>query len=97
MVSLVDFSVTVTDPIQLPAQCDRQLDLRGTPCPLNFIRAKLSLESLQHGSWLQLDLDGGEPEEMVISGLQGVGHLVIRQPHPVDPSAARLFIRRHAE
>ena len=43
-----------------------QLDLRGTPCPLNFIRTKLALEKLSAGEWLQVDLDA-EPEEMVTS------------------------------
>ena len=45
-----------------------QLYLRGTPCPLNFIRSKLALEKLAPGAWLQVDLDAGEPEEMVASG-----------------------------
>ena len=38
-----------------------QLNLRGTPCPLNFIRSKLALEKLALGAWLQVDLDAGEP------------------------------------
>ena len=49
---------------------DRQLDLCGTPCPLNFIRCRLTLESMSAGQCLQVDLDPGEPEAMVvISGL----------------------------
>lgn len=54
----------------------RSLDLRGTPCPVNFIRCKLALESLQAGDQLQLQLDRGEPEAMVISGLKEAGHRV---------------------
>ena len=54
----------------------RSLDLRGTPCPLNFIRCKLALESLQAGDQLQVQLDRGEPEAMVIPGLQDAGHRV---------------------
>ena len=54
----------------------RSLDLRGTPCPVNFIRCKLALESLQAGDQLQLQLDRGEPEAMVIPGLKEAGHRV---------------------
>ena len=54
----------------------RSLDLRGTPCPVNFIRCKLALQSLQAGDQLQVQLDRGEPEAMVIPGLQDAGHRV---------------------
>ena len=52
------------------------LDLRGTPCPVNFIRCKLALESLQAGEQLHVQLDRGEPEEMVVPGLRDAGHRV---------------------
>ncbi|WP_114990527.1 sulfurtransferase TusA family protein [Synechococcus sp. UW179A] len=55
---------------------DRQLDLCGTPCPLNFIRCRLTLETMASGQCLQVDLDPGEPEEMVVSGLRRDGHQV---------------------
>ncbi|MFZ4803422.1 MAG: sulfurtransferase TusA family protein [Synechococcus lacustris] len=47
------------------------LNLRGTPCPLNFIRTKLALEKLQPGESLTVELDGGEPDLLVSEGLQG--------------------------
>jgi TusA-related sulfurtransferase len=47
------------------------LNLRGTPCPLNFIRTKLALEKLAPGGSLTVDLDGGEPDLLVSEGLQG--------------------------
>ncbi len=53
-----------------------ELDLRGTPCPLNFIRARLALEKLPPGGRLQIDLDPGEPVQMVGEGLRGEGHAV---------------------
>ena len=68
------------------------LDLRGTPCPLNYIRSKLALEKLEPGSWLQVDLDQGEPEQMVVAGLRGEGHRV--EVEPLPPSAVRLRVRR---
>ena len=69
------------------------LDLRGTPCPLNYIRSKLALEKLEPGAWLQVDLDAGEPEQMVASGLRGEGHQVELEPLP--PAGVRLRVRRH--
>jgi TusA-related sulfurtransferase len=72
------------------------LDLRGTPCPLNFIRARLALEGLEPGSWLQLDLDRGEAEEQVSSGLRQQGHAVQEAPHPeAEQGAIRLLVCRH--
>ncbi|MCP9927120.1 sulfurtransferase TusA family protein [Cyanobium sp. CH-040] len=80
-----------------PATC---LDLRGTPCPLNFIRSRLALEALGPGEWLQLDLDAGEPEQTVSEGLRQAGHRVQRMPDPparegADPAGVRLLVRRH--
>ena len=68
------------------------LDLRGTPCPLNFIRSKLALERLELGAWLQVDLEAGEPEQMVASGLREAGQLV--EMEPLEPGAVRLLIQR---
>ena len=69
-----------------------QLDLRGTPCPLNFIRTKLALEKLSPGEWLQVDLDAGEPEQMVASGLREAGHRVGLES--LEAGAVRLLICR---
>ena len=55
----------------------RSLDLRGTPCPVNFIRCKLTLESMQPGEQLAVQLDRGEPEAMVVPGLRDAGHDVV--------------------
>lgn len=46
------------------------LDLRGTPCPLNFVRTRLALEALASGMELQVWLDAGEPDRMVVESLQ---------------------------
>ncbi len=55
---------------------DKQLDLRGTPCPINFIRTKLCLEKMLPGSVLEVWLDGGEPIEQVPSSLTMEGYSV---------------------
>lgn len=69
------------------------LDLRGTPCPVNFIRSRLALEKVAAGSWLQVDLDAGEPEQMVSEGLRAEGHRV--EVHPLETGGVRLLIARH--
>lgn len=68
------------------------LDLCGTPCPLNFIRSQLALEKIEPGAWMQVDLDGGEPERMVCEGLMGAGHHV--QVQSLRPGIVRLLVRR---
>ncbi len=55
---------------------DATLDLRGTPCPLNFIRAKLRLEQVPAGNLLELFLDAGEPIEQVPSSLMMEGYAI---------------------
>ena len=81
----------MSDPAALPDSA-LQLDLRGTPCPLNFIRSKLALEKIDPGAWLQVDLDAGEPEQLVALGLREAGHQVLLQP--LAPGAVRLLIQR---
>ncbi|WP_330203732.1 sulfurtransferase TusA family protein [Cyanobacterium sp. Dongsha4] len=50
------------------------LDLRGTPCPINFIRSKLQLEKMSQGEVLEIHLDGGEPIEQVPNSLSMEGY-----------------------
>ena len=50
------------------------LDLRGTPCPINFVRTKLRLEQMSPGSLLEVWLDGGEPIEQVPDSLKMEGY-----------------------
>jgi TusA-related sulfurtransferase len=52
------------------------LDLRGTPCPINFVRTKLKLERMSPGSLLEVWLDGGEPIEQVPDSLAMEGYQI---------------------
>ncbi len=52
------------------------INLRGTPCPINFVRCSLEIEKLNFDQILQVDLDKGEPEEMVIPSLREAGYQV---------------------
>jgi TusA-related sulfurtransferase len=55
---------------------DAQLDLRGTPCPINFVRTKLRLEQMPPGALLEVWLDPGEPIEQVPDSLTMAGYQV---------------------
>jgi TusA-related sulfurtransferase len=55
---------------------DAQLDLRGTPCPINFVRTKLAIEQMTPGALLEVWLDPGEPIEQVPDSLVMEGYLI---------------------
>jgi TusA-related sulfurtransferase len=59
-----------------PSSPDVQLDLRGTPCPINFVRTKLCLEKMSAGGLLEVWLDPGEPIEQVPDSLTMAGYQV---------------------
>ena len=53
----------------------RHLDLKSVPCPLNVVKIKLALEKLSKNEQLIVELDKGEPEEMVLKNLKKMGFL----------------------
>lgn len=53
------------------------LDLRGTICPMNFVKTKLKLEELNPGERLMVILDDGEPIKNVPRSVKEDGHLVL--------------------
>ena len=53
----------------------KYLDLKSVPCPLNVVKIKLALEKLSKNEQLIVDLDKGEPEEMVLKNLKEMGCL----------------------
>jgi TusA-related sulfurtransferase len=55
---------------------DAQLDLRGTSCPLNFVRTKLKLQQMRPGNLLEVWLDPGEPIEQVPDSLTMSGYTI---------------------
>ncbi len=63
-------------PIPNPQLADAQLDLRGTPCPINFVRTKLRLENMTPGTLLEVWLDPGEPIEQVPDSLAMAGYTI---------------------
>ena len=53
----------------------KYLDLKSVPCPLNVVKIKLALEKLSNNEQLLVELDKGEPEEMVLNNLKKMGFL----------------------
>ncbi|HEX8854781.1 MAG TPA: sulfurtransferase TusA family protein [Thermoleophilaceae bacterium] len=60
------------------------LDLTGVPCPMNWVRTKLALESLEPGEELSVALDDGEPIESVPRSAREDGHEVTVQGNTVN-------------
>ena len=54
----------------------KYLDLKSVPCPLNVVKIKLALEKLSKNEQLIVELDKGEPEEMVLKNLKEMGCLI---------------------
>ena len=54
----------------------KELDLRGVPCPMNWVRTRLALEELAPGDTLIVTLDDGEPLESVPRSAREEGHEV---------------------
>lgn len=59
-----------------PSTSNILLDLRGTPCPINFVRTKLRLEQMAPGALLEVWLDPGEPIDTVPDSLTMAGYIV---------------------
>jgi len=53
----------------------KYLDLTSVPCPLNVVKIKLAFEKLSKNEQLIVELDKGEPEEMVLKNLKEMGYL----------------------
>lgn len=73
-------------------QAHCQLDLRGTPCPLNFVKAKLKLEQMHPGEILEIWLDDGEPIEQVPDSLTMAGYIVEEKQKVEDFWQLRIHI-----
>lgn len=54
------------------------LDLKGTACPLNYVKAKLFLENINAGDIVDIFLDEGEPINNVPKSLKDDGHKILK-------------------
>lgn len=67
-----------------------RLDLRGTPCPINFVKTKLQLEKMGPGELLEVWIDPGEPVEQVPDSLQMEGYVIEQLQDCTDYFALRV-------
>ncbi len=56
----------------------KSLDLHGVVCPLNFVKTKLALETLNAGDWLEVILDEGDAMLNVPRSLKEEGHRIVK-------------------
>jgi TusA-related sulfurtransferase len=71
-----------------------RIDLRGTPCPLNWVKTKLRLEQMAPGAVLEVWVDDGAPAQNVPRSAVAEGHEVV-ETGPVE-DGVRLVIKKAA-
>ena len=54
-----------------------EIDLRGVPCPLNWARAKVRLETLAHGDRLEVFVDDPRSVRDLPRAAEASGHAVL--------------------
>ena len=59
-------------------QPDRKIDLRGTPCPMNWVKMKLALEAMEPGQVLDACLDDGDAIRNVPGSVKAEGHRILQ-------------------
>lgn len=57
---------------------DQTLDLKNTPCPVNFVKTKLKLEEMQQGQTLLIFLDDGDSIVNVTGSVKEEGHQILK-------------------
>lgn len=57
---------------------DKTLNLKGVPCPMNFVKTKLELEEMSAGEILEVILDDGEPIKNVTASVKEEGHNILK-------------------
>lgn len=53
------------------------IDIRGISCPINFVKAKLALDSFEAGDKVEIMVDDGEPVRSVARSLMAEGHILL--------------------
>lgn len=71
------------------------LDLQGIPCPINYVKTKIKLDSLSSGDVLTVLLDDGEPIESVSTSVVEDGHKILaKKTLDADPNSWELKVQR---
>ena len=69
-----------------------KVDLRGVPCPLNLVKAKLAIEKVAVGDMLEIEIDDGEPIQNLPVSLGRQGQEIVETTR--CESYFRLKVRR---
>ena len=72
---------------------DSSLNLRGVACPINFVKTKVRLETLNEGQVLELIIDDGEPMLNVPRSIKEEGHRIIKVEKLSDNSFRLLIMK----
>ena len=73
---------------------DEVLDLRGVMCPINFVKTKLQLETMDDGSVLEVHLDDGEPIVNVPRSVKDEGHKILAIESEDSGEWYKLIVRK---
>jgi len=57
---------------------NQYINLKGVPCPLNFVKTKLKIEAMDAGEILEVELDDGEPITNVTASVKEEGHRILK-------------------
>jgi len=74
-------------------KADEFLELKGVPCPLNYVKTKLKLEEMDIGKVLEVILDDGEPIRNVPLSLKQDGQEILLQ-EKIDEKHWRVVVRK---
>ena len=67
--------LTKTD--KVGGEADVKKDFRGVACPMNFVKTKIQLSTMQSGQLLEILLDDGQPINNVPGSVRQEGHEVL--------------------
>ncbi|MGK9475652.1 sulfurtransferase TusA family protein [Melioribacter sp. OK-6-Me] len=72
------------------------LDLSGVACPINYLKAKLKLEEIQAGEYLEIILDDGQPIKNVPLSLQQDGHEITKK-EKFNENQWKIIVKKEAQ
>lgn len=78
---------------EIQIKANETLDLKGVPCPLNYVRTKLKLETMQAGDILEVILDDGQPIKNVPLSLKQDGHEILIQ-EKINERFWKIFVKK---
>lgn len=78
---------------EIQIKANETLDLKGVPCPLNYVRTKLKLETMQAGEILEVILDDGQPIKNVPLSLKQDGHEILIQ-EKINERFWKIFVKK---